>query len=472
MRPARPAKAIMFPTRERARMAEQVEIRCPSCQSLFTVSWVQGNYAAVCMNCGKGIADLRPYLTQSPPAEASNSSKMIAGSALTAAPSTAAKQTEVLAELVRDTLPQSADGNAPTVFGAKPITDSAAREEAAPAPVNSVAEQATMKMPLDVASQPTKALPRREPEQRDLAQSTAFGTNKLKLGRVGHSLTGETKIRRRERLERGKKKIFESWVAPAGALSPVGNSGHFAPPTASASKTRSISYRDLRSSSSTAYLDSLRSAAEAARVKKGISRRLMPQLGSTNEVAELEKFLEEAQRQESARQSQVAAASALAPAEGTLSNLTFPTNLHKEVVVHRNGTPEAIDEALPADPVQLPEATSESSLPPAATTAAEQAAAAIASRGEKASAQMHFIRKSTAEVQEENDPGERRVATRSIIAKETEVKLKSPPPPRFAISGYTVFIVAMYLLMFLGVVAFALMIVNQYLTDLGLPRIK
>jgi hypothetical protein len=85
---------------------------------------------------------------------------------------------------------------------------------------------------------------------------------------------------------------------------------------------------------------------------------------------------------------------------------------------------------------------------------------------------MHIIRKSAAEIQEENDPGERRVATRSIIAKETEIKLKSPPPRRFAVSGYAIFMVAMYLLMFLGVVAFALMIVNQYLTDLGLPRIK
>ncbi|MBP9892589.1 MAG: hypothetical protein KBG84_11860 [Planctomycetes bacterium] len=457
-------------------MAEQVEIRCPSCQSLFTVSWVQGNYAAVCMNCGKGIADLRPYLTQSPPADASTSSRVIAGSALTQAQAPVNKQTEVLADLVRETLPQNADGNAPTVFGAKPVSDT---KEPAPASAPSIpastAEAETMKMPKDVASQPTKALPRRSLEQQDPAASTSFGTSKLKLGRVGHSLTGETKIRRRERLERGKKKIFESWVAPAGALSPAGNSGHFAPPTASASKTRSISYRDLRSSSSTAYLDSLRSAAEAARVKKGISKRLMPQLGSNNEVVELEKFLEEAQRQESARQSQVASASSSATAEGTLSDLTFPTNIPKEVVVQRDSTPDSIEESLPvepADPLQLPKPASEGSLPPAALAAAAQAAAVVASRDEKSSAHANVLRKSVAEIQEENDPGERRVATRSIIAKETEIKLKSPPPPRFAVSGYTVFMVAMYLLMFLGVVAFALMIVNQYLTDLGLPRIK
>ncbi len=457
-------------------MAEQVEIRCPSCQSLFTVSWVQGNYAAVCMNCGKGIADLRPYLTQSPPADASTSSRVIAGSALTQAQAPVNKQTEVLADLVRETLPQNADGNAPTVFGAKPVSDT---KEPAPASAPSIpastAEAETMKMPKDVASQPTKALPRRSLEQQDPAASTSFGTSKLKLGRVGHSLTGETKIRRRERLERGKKKIFESWVAPAGALSPAGNSGHFAPPTASASKTRSISYRDLRSSSSTAYLDSLRSAAEAARVKKGISKRLMPQLGSNNEVVELEKFLEEAQRQESARQSQVASASSSATAEGTLSDLTFPTNIPKEVVVQRDSTPDSIEESLPvepADPLQLPKPASEGSLPPAALAAAAQAAAVVASRDEKSSAHANLLRKSVAEIQEENDPGERRVATRSIIAKETEIKLKSPPPPRFAVSGYTVFMVAMYLLMFLGVVAFALMIVNQYLTDLGLPRIK
>ena len=331
-----------------------------------------------------------------------------------------------------------------------------------------------MKLPKDVALQPTKALPRRSSEQHDPAESTAFGTSRLKLGRVGHSLTGETKIRRRERLERGKKKIFESWVAPAGALSPAGNSGHFAPPTASASKTRSISYRDLRSSSSTAYLDSLRSAAEAARVKKGISKRLLPQSGSANEVAELERFLEEAQRQESARQSMVAAANPNAPSEGTLSDLTFRTNITKEVVVKRDGAPGAVEEDLPvepAEPVQLPKPTSEGSLPPAALAAATQAAAAVASGGEKSSAQMHILRKSAAEIQEENDPGERRVATRSIITKETEIKLKSKPP-RFTISAYTVFMVAMYLLMFLGVVAFALMIVNQYLTDLGLPRIR
>lgn len=457
-------------------MAEQVEIRCPSCQSLFTVSWVQGNYAAVCMNCGKGIADLRPYLTQSPPADASTSSRVIAGSALTQAQAPVNKQTELLADLVRETLPQNADGNAPTVFGAKPVSDT---KEPAPASASSIpastAEAETMKMPKDVASQPTKALPRRSSEQQDPAASTSFGTSKLKLGRVGHSLTGETKIRRRERLERGKKKIFESWVAPAGALSPAGNSGHFAPPTASASKTRSISYRDLRSSSSTAYLDSLRSAAEAARVKKGISKRLMPQLGSNNEVVELEKFLEEAQRQESARQSQVASASSSATAEGTLSDLTFPTNIPKEVVVQRDSTPDSIEESLPvepSDPLQLPNPASEGSLPPAALAAAAQAAAVVSSRDEKSSAHANVLRKSVAEIQEENDPGERRVATRSIIAKETEIKLKSPPPPRFAVSGYTVFMVAMYLLMFLGVVAFALMIVNQYLTDLGLPRIK
>lgn len=453
-------------------MAEQVEIRCPSCQSQFSVPWVQGSYAAVCMNCGKGIADLRPFLTQGAPDDASTSSKIVAGSGLAQEPPK--KQTEVLADLVRDTKPQTADGNAPTVFGAKPVTDTDQAPPNTSAPAVPIAEQETMKVPREVSAQPTKALPRAGSDRRDPASATAFGTGKLKLGRVGHSLTGETKVRRRERLERGKKKVFESWVAPPGALMPAGNSGHFAPPTAAGSKTRAISYRDLRSSSSTAYLDSLRSAAEAARVKKGISKRLLPQMGGANEVAELERFLEEAERQESARQSQITPSEARPTVEaaGTLSDLTFKTNITKEVVVAR--PPEAVDEQLPVDkaePVQLEKPRSEGALPPAAKVAAEQAAAAIAPREEKSSAQMHILRKSAAEEQEALDPGERRVATRTLITKETEVKLKSPPP-RFSISGTTLFTAAIYLLMFLAVVAFALMIVNQYLMDLGLPRIK
>ncbi len=466
-------------------MAQQVEIRCPSCQSLFSVPWVQNSYAAVCMNCGKGIADLRPHLTQGAPADASISSKQIAGTALnTALPVQQAarpKQTEQLADLVRDSLPQNADGNAPTVFGAKPVTDTDASpantsEAAPPVPI---AQAETMKVPRDVAAQPTKALPRAGSDRRDPASATAFGTGKLKLGRVGHSLAGETKIRRRERLERGKKKVFESWVAPPGALAPAGNSGHFAPPTASASKTRSISYRDLRTSSSTAYLDGLRAAAEAARVKKGISKRVLPTPDSANEVAELEKFLAEAERLESARQAAITASDAAPPpaaAAGTLSDLTFKSNITKEVVLERDPAPQTpaapvIVEA--GDPVSLEKPVSVGSLPPAARVAAELAAAAVVPQEARNSAQMHIIQKSAAEIEEENDIGARRISTRSFIGKETEVKVR-PVPTRPGISnlGVKLFMGFLYFFMFLCVVAFALMIVNQYLMNLGLPRIK
>jgi hypothetical protein len=463
-------------------MAEQVEIRCPSCQSLFSVPWVQNSYAAVCMNCGKGIADLRPHLTQGAPADASTSSKQIAGSALDSPPAKVAatpKQTEQLSDLVRDSQPQNADGNAPTVFGAKPVTDTdqkpANSSEPAPVPVP-IAQAETMKVPRDIAAQPTKALPRSGSDRRDPASATAFGTGKLKLGRVGHSLAGETKVRRRERLERGKKKIFESWVAPPGAVMPAGNSGHFAPPTAAASKTRSISYRDMRTSSSTAYLDGLRAAAEAARVKKGISKRVLPTPDSANEIIELEKFLEEAERAESARQATVPAADA-APAEaGTLSNLTFKSHITKEVVLERDAAQDAADDkaAIEAgDPLQLEKARSEGSLPPAARVAAELAAAAIVPKDEKSSARMHFMQKSAAEVEEEQDIGARRVETRSVISKQTEVKPKpTRQKPRFSNLGPNLLAAALYFFMFLCVVAFALMIVNQYLMNLGLPRIK
>jgi hypothetical protein len=472
-------------------MAEQVEIRCPSCQSLFSVPWVQNSYAAVCMNCGKGIADLRPFLTQGAPADASISSKQIAGIALDAAPPTQEaskpKQSEQLADLVRDSRPQTADGNAPTVFGGKPVTDTEPMPpnagEPPPPPTKPVpiAQAETMKLPRDVASQPTKALPRSGSDRRDPASATAFGTGKLKLGRVGHSLAGETKVRRRERLERGKKKIFESWVAPPGTLTPAGNSGHFAPPTAAASKTRSISYRDMRTSSSTAYLDGLRAAAEAARVKKGISKRVLPTPDSANEIAELEKFLVEAERVESARQAPVNPGETnpdAAPAEGTLSNLTFKSHITKEVVLARDPepTPDAGAAAAPVevgDPLQLDKPRSEGSLPPAAKVAAEQAAAALVPRDEKSSARMHIMQKSAAEIEEENDVGARRVSTRSIISKQTEVKPKpTRQKPRFSNVGVNVLMVFLYLFMFLGVVAFALMIVNQYVMYLGLPRIK
>ena len=43
---------------------------------------------------------------------------------------TAAQHAELSADLVRETLPQNADGNAPTVFGAKPVSDT---KEPAPA---------------------------------------------------------------------------------------------------------------------------------------------------------------------------------------------------------------------------------------------------------------------------------------------------------------------------------------------------
>lgn len=451
-------------------MAEQVEIRCPSCQSLFSVPWVQNSYAAVCMSCGKGIADLRPHLNQPAPSDASQSSKQIAGSAN--------RHTESLASLVREAQPQSADGNAPTVFGAKPVTDTDAKpastsQAAQPVPVS---QAETMKVPRDVAMQPTKALPRAGSDRRDPASSTAFGTGKLKLGRVGHSLAGETKVRRRERLERGKKKVFESWVAPPGALSPAGNSGHFAPPTAAASKTRSISYRDLRSSSSTAYLDSLRAAAEAARVKKGISKRVLPMPDSANEIAELEKFLAEAERQESARQVAVTPSEAAPAAEGTLSDLTFKSNITKEVVLARDPEAATPPEALPVEAgekVQLSAPRSEGSLPPAARVAAELAAAAVAPLEAKAPAQMQLVQKSAAEIEGERDVGARRISTRSYVGKETEMKVRPvPTQPRIRNLGAKVFMGFLYFFMFMCVVAFALMIVNQYLMNLGLPRIK
>ena len=96
-------------------MADLVEICCPNCQSRFAVPWVQNSYAAVCMSCGKGIADLRPHLTQPPPPQASDSSKQMAAQAH------AGRETAALAALVRESRPQNADGNAPTVFGETPV---------------------------------------------------------------------------------------------------------------------------------------------------------------------------------------------------------------------------------------------------------------------------------------------------------------------------------------------------------------
>lgn len=421
-------------------MADLVEICCPNCQSRFAVPWVQNSYAAVCMSCGKGIADLRPHLTQPPPPQASDSSKQMAAQAH------AGRETATLAALVRESRPQNADGNAPTVFGETPV-------EAQEPVARPVSELETMKVPRDLASQPTQPLPQKPPSgrQSQSPESTAFQstTSKLKLGRVGHSLTGETKIRRRERLERGKKKVFESWVAPPGLVMPAGNSGHFAPPTASASKTRAISYRDLRSSSSTAYLESLRAAAEAARVKKGISQSLMPRRDSSNEVKELERFLEEAERMESARQAAVSAA----VESPTLGNLTFSTNATAEVVLPRDDPPEPL--------ADLPKAVSEGALPPAAAQAAAAAAKAVAPAPVK----------SVAELEEENDPGARRVSTRSIVAKQTEVKARARPKASNAGLGFTLVEWGFYALLLLIFVAFVVAVVNQYFIPLGLPRL-
>ena len=453
----------------------QVEIRCPSCKSLLMVPWVQNSYAAVCPTCGNGIADLRPHLTQPAPIGASISSVLIAGSALVAPEAAKPQpQAEILASLVRETQPQNADGNAPTVFGAKPVTAAETpAEEQQP-----VAEAETMRMPRpDIATQPTRTLPEKPDSNRlpgamRVGEDSAFSssTGKLKIGRVGHSLTGETKIRRRERLERGKKKVFESWVSPPGVAVPAGNSGHFAPPTAAASKTRAISYRDLRSSSSTAYLDSLRAAAEAARVKKGVSKRVLPAPNSANEAKELEKFLEEANRTESARQAAVSAAPA--PESATLGNLTFNTNIPKEEVIAREpelpGALPRVDAAETSDPLELKASPSEGSLPPAARVAAVIAAAAVAPSAPDA-------HRSAAEIEEENDPGARRISTRSIINKQTELKSKPARKregPRFENLGYRIVAGIVYVFMALSVVAFALAIVHQYFTPLwGLPRL-
>lgn len=79
--------------------------------------------------------------------------------------------------------------------------------------------------------------------------------------------------------------------------------------------------------------------------------------------------------------------------------------------------------------------------------------------------------KSVAELEEENDPGARRVSTRSIVAKQTEVKARARPKASNAGLGFTLVEWGFYALLLLIFVAFVVAVVNQYFIPLGLPRL-